>query len=102
MPTSLQIMECCAFTGQLCVCKMASQVAKDRLGRITSAHNMNSKDVRLILVEAGVASDLVDRISAMFVTADDAHHAPKNYAPNAQRIRQAIASIRDVLKPVKK
>jgi AAA domain len=83
---------------RLAACQMASQVAKDKLGRTTSAHNMNSKDVRAILVEAGSAPDLVDRISAMFVTADDAHHAPKNYEPNRQRIRQAVAAIREVLK----
>ena len=87
---------------RLAACQVASQVAKEKLGRATSAHNMNSKDVRAILVEAGVASDLVDRISATFVMADDAHHAPKNYAPNAQRIRQALVSIREVLKQTQK
>ncbi|HXI82607.1 MAG TPA: ATP-binding protein [Verrucomicrobiae bacterium] len=87
---------------RLAACQAASQVAKEKLGRTTSAHNMNSKDVRAILVEAGATSDLVDRISAMFVTADDAHHAPKNYTPNPHRIRQAIASIRDALKLTKK
>lgn len=87
---------------RLAACQLASQVAKDKLGRATSAHNMNSKDVRAILVEAGVVSDLVDRISAAFLTADDAHHAPKNYAPNTQRIRQALAAIREVLKQTKK
>ena len=87
---------------RLAVCQLASQVAKEKLGRVTSAHNMNSKDVRAILVEAGIASDLVDRISATFLTADDAHHAPKHYTPNAQRIRQALATIREVLKQTKK
>lgn len=87
---------------RLAACQMASQVAKEKLGRATSAHKMNSKDVRGILVEAGVASDLVDQISATFVVADDAHHAPKNYAPNAQRIRQAVASIRKILRQTQK
>ncbi len=83
-------------------CQAASLIAGDRLGRTTSSHNMNAKDVRAILVEAGVESKLVDRISAMFITADDAHHAPRNYAPNRQRIRQASAAIREVLKQVKR
>ena len=87
---------------RLAACQLASQVAKEKLDRVTSAHNMNSKDVRAILVEAGVASDLVDRISATFVTADDAHHASKNYTPNKERIRQAVAAIREVLKQTKK
>lgn len=87
---------------RLAVCQLASQVAKEKFDRVSSAHNMNSRDVRVIFVEAGVASDLVDRISAMFVTADDAHHASKNYAPNAQRIRQALTAIREVSKHTKK
>ena len=87
---------------RLLACQVASQVAKEKFNRTTSAHNMNSKDVRAILVEAGVPADLVDRISAMFVTADDAHHAPKSYTPNIQRIRQATVAIRDVLRQTKK
>lgn len=87
---------------RLVACQVASQVAKEKLGRTTSAHNMNSKDVRAILVEAGITADLVDRVSAMFVTADDAHHAPKSYAPNIQRIRKAADAIREVLKQTKK
>lgn len=81
--------------------QLASQVAKEKLGRVTSAHNMNSKDVRAILIEAGVTSELVDRIYAACVTADEAHHAPKNYEPNAQRIRQELAAIREVMKQTK-
>jgi hypothetical protein len=87
---------------RLAACQLASQVAKEKLDRVTSAHKMNSKDVRAILVEVGVASDLMDRISATFVTADDAHHAPKSYTPNKERIRQAVAAIREVLKQTKK
>ncbi|MEO8048517.1 MAG: hypothetical protein ABI684_14635 [Nitrospirota bacterium] len=87
---------------RLVACQVASQVAKEKLGRTTSAHRMNSKDVRVIFVEAGIPADLVDRVSAMFVTADDAHHAPKNYTPNNQRIRQAAGAIREVLNHTKK
>lgn len=87
---------------RLAACQMASHVAKEKLSRVTSPHNMNSRDVRAILVEAGIATELVDRISAMFVAADDSHHAPKTYTPNVQRIRQAITSIRGVLTQLKK
>jgi hypothetical protein len=87
---------------RLATCQVASQVAKERLGRATGAHKMNGNDVRAILQQAGVENDLIDRISATFVTADDAHHAPKNYAPNAQRIRQALVAIREVLKQTKR
>ncbi|MBI4226854.1 MAG: AAA family ATPase [Candidatus Omnitrophica bacterium] len=83
---------------RLAACQLASQVAKEKLGRVTSAHKMNSKNVRTVFVEAGVNSELVDRIAAAFVVADDAHHAPKNYAPNAQRIRSAAGAIQDARK----
>lgn len=87
---------------RLAACQAASVVAKQKLGRTTSAHNMNSKDVRAILVEAALPTDLVDRISAVLVKADAAHHAPKSYQPNASRIRQALGLIREVLKWVDK
>jgi hypothetical protein len=83
---------------RLAACQVASYVAEKKLERVTSAHKMNSGDVRAILVEAGVEAKLVDRVSAMFVTTDKAHHAPKNYAPERQRIKLAVATLREVLK----
>lgn len=83
---------------RLAACQMASRIADEKLGRIRSSHNMNKSDVRTILIEAEIPSEAVDRIQAMFVNADDAHHAPKSYQPNIQRIRQALASLREVAK----
>ncbi|MGZ4971354.1 MAG: AAA family ATPase [Limisphaerales bacterium] len=87
---------------RLAACQLASQIAKEKLSRTTSPHNMNKGDVRSILVTAGVAADAVDRIQATFVNSDDAHHAPKTYQPSAQRIKHAITSIREVLKLIRK
>jgi hypothetical protein len=81
---------------RLAACQLASIAAKRKLGRETSPHNMNKGNVRAILVAAGTTEAAVDRIQAMFINADDSHHAPKNYQPNVQRIRQGIAAIRDV------
>ena len=87
---------------RLAACQLAALVAKEKLNRITSPHNMNKGDVRAVLVAAGISPETTDRIQAMFANADDAHHSPKNYQPSAQRIRQAIPVMRDILKTLKK
>ena len=86
---------------RLASCQLASMVAKEKLGRSTSPHNMNKNDVRSIFIGVGVQTDLADRVQAMFVNADDSHHAPKTYQPNAERIRQAISSLREIYKLIK-
>lgn len=49
--------------------------------------DLNSTKTRKMLVECGVDSSLVDRITMTFETTDDAHHAPGNYEAHRQRIR---------------
>ncbi len=49
---------------------------------------LNSTKTRKMLVECGVDSSLVDRITTTFETTDDAHHAPANYEAHRQRIRE--------------
>jgi len=53
-----------------------------------SPHDLNGAKARKMLVECGVDSGLVDRVCQTFGTTDDAHHAPRQYEPNRQRIRQ--------------
>jgi hypothetical protein len=86
---------------RLAACQLASQIAKENLKRVTSPHKMNGADVRAILNEAGASASVVDRIAQVFVAADDAHHAPKNYQPNAERIRRACAALRDAKRLLK-
>jgi len=50
-------------------------------------HDLNSTKVRKMLVECGIDSSLVDRITQTFETTDDAHHAPVDYAAHRQRIQ---------------
>lgn len=50
-------------------------------------HDLNSTKVRKMLVECGVDSGLVDRITQTFETTDDAHHAPVSYTANRERIQ---------------
>lgn len=73
---------------RLAACQLTAQVAKRKLGREVGAHNMNSDKCRAILVEAGCPVPLVDKVCVAFATSDQAHHAPKHYTANAQRLRQ--------------
>ncbi len=57
-------------------------------GKEKKPHNLNSAKVRKMLLESGVESGLVDRISQTFETTDDAHHAPVDYSANRQRIKR--------------
>lgn len=82
---------------RLATCQIASDLARSRLNRDRSPHSMNSKDVRAILNESGVLSNLTDRVISAFGTTDDAHHAPKNYQPNAERIRQYSGALRELM-----
>ena len=97
-PTNLQRAE---GEIRIAACQLTAQTAKKRLARDTGAHNLNSEDCRKILTEAGCDAALVDRVAATFVSTDNAHHAPKTYEPNAQRIRQyhgALSELRNWLK----
>lgn len=58
------------------------------LGVKKKPHNLNSTEIREILVKCGVESNLVDRITQTFETTDDAHHAGEDYSAHRQRIRK--------------
>lgn len=83
---------------RLAVCQFAAGIAAAKLGRATSPHNMNKNDVRAILNAAGCESELIDKVYATFGTADDAHHAPKTYSANAQRVRQYLQTLGELQK----
>jgi hypothetical protein len=82
---------------RIACCQIASQIASHKLKRNTSPHNLNGKDVRAILNEAAYPSETVDKVLAIFGSADDAHHAPKEYQPNVHRIRQHLATLQALL-----
>lgn len=86
---------------RLAACHLASLIARENLNRTTSAHKMNSADVRAILNEAGASAGVVDRIAQAFVSADEAHHVPKNYQPSRERILRACSALRDAKKLLK-
>lgn len=73
---------------RIAACQITADVSRLKLNRATGAHSMNSNKARSILNEAGCPSSLVDRVIATFETTDPAHHAPTDYTPNAERVRQ--------------
>ncbi len=83
---------------RIATCQLTAQIAKKKLGRDRGSHNLNSKDIRAILIEAGCPPALVDRVVSTFSTTDDAHHAPKDYQPNAERIRQYHGTLSELKK----
>lgn len=86
---------------RIAACQIVAEVGSAKLGREVGAHGLNSKKCRVILTDAGCDSALVDRVIASFGTTDDAHHAPKDYEPNRERIRQyhgALSELRSWLK----
>jgi len=83
---------------RIATCQLTAEIAKKKLGRDRSPHNLNSKDVRAILIEAKCPPSLVDRVVATFGTTDDAHHAPKDYQPSAERVRQYHGTLLELRK----
>lgn len=81
---------------RIATCQLAAQIAKKKLSRDKSPHSLNQKDVRSILNSAGCTPALIDRITATFATTDDAHHAPNEYQPNVERIRQYHGAVLDL------
>ena len=68
--------------------ELASELYFKIKGVRKKPHDLNSTKVRKMLVECGIDSSLVDRITQTFETTDDAHHAPVDYAAHRQRIQR--------------
>jgi hypothetical protein len=81
---------------RIAICQLVARVAERRLKRKRGAHNLNSGDVRAILVEAGCPAVLTDKVVATFETTDNAHHAPEKYEASAQRVRQYVGVLNEL------
>jgi hypothetical protein len=68
--------------------EVACEIFLKEKGIQKKPHDLNAGKVRKMLLESSVESGLVDRIYQTFETTDDAHHAPANYSPNKERIKQ--------------
>lgn len=73
---------------RIVVAQLTSELHFKTSGTRKSPHNLNHAKVRKMLLECGVDSGLVDKVCQTFGTTDDAHHAPKDYVPDRQRIQR--------------
>jgi ABC-type sulfate/molybdate transport systems ATPase subunit len=73
---------------RLAICDISSCVYTKKTGKIKSAHDLNEAKIRSMLLESGIETRLIDRISQTFTTTDESHHTGENYVPNKQRIKQ--------------
>jgi hypothetical protein len=73
---------------RIVVAQLSVDLYLKKRGIEKSPHDINSDKARKILVECGVNTGLIDRITQTFSTTDDAHHAPSDYAAHRQRIQR--------------
>lgn len=73
---------------RIVVAELTCEIYRKTTGVRRSPHNLNSTQVKKMLLESGVGSELVDRIVQTFGTTDDSHHAPTHYNPDRERIRR--------------
>jgi len=64
--------------------ELTSELYFTKKGVRKKPHDLKSTKVRKMLVEYGVNSSLVERITQTFKTTDDEHHAPVDYAAHRQ------------------
>lgn len=70
------------------IAELTCEIYYGKKGERKAPHSLNSTKVRKMLVECGIDTNLVDRITQTFETTDDAHHAPIDYTSHRQRLRQ--------------
>ena len=71
---------------RLAICDITSRVYTKKTGKEKSTHNLGEAKIRSMLLESGIESGLVDRISRTFTTTDESHHVVEDYEANRQRI----------------
>jgi hypothetical protein len=81
---------------RIVIAELASELYLKKKGVRKSPHNLNSTKVRKMLLECGVETDLVNRITQTFETTDDAHHAPVDYTVQRERIRRYHAWVHEL------
>lgn len=86
---------------RILVCEVTTEIYQKVKGLYKSPNNLNSVQVRKMLVECGVKPGLVDRIEQTFSTTDDAHHAPTEYNPDRQRISTYRSWVQELMNELK-
>lgn len=83
---------------RLAICDIASKVYYKKTGKMKSSHSLNETKIRNMLIESGIESGLVDRISQTFTTTDDSHHSGESYSANRERIRHYHSWVHELAK----
>lgn len=68
------------------VCEATSDLFERAKGERKPPNNIAWKQANKMLTECGINPKLVDRVKQIFTVADDAHHAPVDYAAQRERI----------------
>lgn len=72
---------------RIVIAQLASEIYLKKKNILKSPHDLNSEKIRKILLECGVETKLVDRITQTFETTDPAHHAPVDYETQRPRLQ---------------
>jgi hypothetical protein len=83
---------------RITIADITSELYLKKKGAWKSPNKLNSAEVRRMLLECSVEAGLLDRITQTFKTTDDAHHAPKDYAAQRERIRRYHSWIHELAK----
>jgi hypothetical protein len=83
---------------RIVVTELTSELYKKKKGVTKSPHSLNSTQVEKMLNECGVETSFVNQIIQTFCTTDDSHHAPADYCPDRERIRQYLSWTHDLAK----
>jgi len=86
---------------RLLIGQIASIILEKTSGKIKGIDKFSSKEVRSVLIEAGIDNALVDKISQTYETIDDSHHSPEKYSPKSARIKAYCSWVRELAKSAK-
>ena len=73
------------------ITELVSDVCESVTGRKTNPSNINKTKARKMLLESGAEDSMVDRISLMLESIDDAHHSGDEYQPNREKLSQYLS-----------
>ena len=87
---------------RIAICDITSEIYQDKTGIYKSPNQLNSQDVRDLLIKSSVDSNLIDRIVQTFEDTNDAHHdSEDNYSPDRSRLQIYHSWLQELSKELK-
>jgi len=80
--------------------QLAADIHFNVTGTRRSPHSLNATETKKLLLEGGIGTELVNKLTATFETVDDAHHASPGYAPDRDRIRAYYGWLKELERKV--